>query len=213
MSQINNTSKVFFISDSHFGHKNIIKYSGRPFETVKEMDEALISNWNARVQPEDTIYHIGDFAFGDGSKDPGKYFNRLNGKKHLVLGNHDNKKAINLDWESVGSMSEISVGKQRIVLCHYAMRVWHHSYRGVWQLFGHSHGSLPENNTLAFDVGVDVWNYSPVSFEEVKRKMEWKQKNSGYFIPFSNQNDEVRSEEGMVKSRLDTTKLNKDFYK
>ena len=194
---------------SHFGHKNIIKYSSRPFKNVKEMDEALIANWNARVKPNDTIYHLGDFAFGDGSKDPGKYFKRLNGKKHLVIGNHDNKKVWNLPWESASNYQEVSVGKQRIVLLHYAMRVWHHSYRGVWQIWGHSHGSLPEDNSLSFDVGVDVWNYSPVSFEQVKAKMDWKKDNE---IPPPAYNEEIVSEEEMMNTQIETTERNRQFW-
>lgn len=69
---------TFFTADTHFGHNNIIKYVNRPFNSVEEMDEQLISNWNSKVTHEDTIYHLGDFAF---SKTPEKYFYRLNGKK------------------------------------------------------------------------------------------------------------------------------------
>ena len=83
-------NKIWFSSDHHFFHNNIIKYCNRPFETVEEMNEALVKNWNSVVGPDDHVYHLGDFCFGNVEKwnwclEPG----RLNGHIHLILGNHD----------------------------------------------------------------------------------------------------------------------------
>lgn len=158
---------TFFTSDTHYGHNNIIKYCNRPFKNVTEMDEALIANYNAKVGPNDEVWHLGDFSF---DRNPAKYFNRLNGRKFLVKGNHDGKETLSLPWDGVYDYKEIKVQKQNIILIHYGMRVWNKSHRGSWHLFGHSHGSLPPHG-LSFDAGVDPNGYSPLSFEEVKAKM------------------------------------------
>ncbi len=76
---------VWFTSDTHFAHRNVIEFCKRPFASIEEMDEEIIRRWNERVEPGDRVYHLGDFAFGD--HDP--YLSRLNGMKNLVIGNHD----------------------------------------------------------------------------------------------------------------------------
>lgn len=81
--------KFFIISDTHFGHENVIKYCNRPFANAKEMDEAMIKNWNEVVSNKDTVIHLGDFGLG--SKEYIKsILQRLNGRKILIKGNHDN---------------------------------------------------------------------------------------------------------------------------
>lgn len=81
--------KTWFTSDTHFGHRNIIRFDETPFSTIEEYDETLIARWNAVVKENDIVYHLGDFAM-TGNKDRLKgYFNRLNGRKRIVLGNHD----------------------------------------------------------------------------------------------------------------------------
>ena len=163
---------TYFTADTHFGHKNIIKYAHRPFNSVEEMDESLISYWNTIVTPEDIIYHLGDFAF---SKNPEKYFYRLNGKKILICGNHDSQLTKQLQWDKVRDYLEIKVNGQFIVLMHYAMKVWNKSHYGSWQLYGHSHGTLPDDsNSRSMDVGVDCFNYAPVSFETLEILMALK---------------------------------------
>ena len=81
--------KIFVIADTHFGHENIIKYCNRPFKTVKEIDEKMIKNWNETVTNKDVVIHLGDFGLG--SKEYiSSIVKRLNGKKILIMGNHDN---------------------------------------------------------------------------------------------------------------------------
>ena len=82
---------IWFISDTHFGHANIIRYCNRPFASVQEMDETLVANWNAVVQPDDTVWHLGDFALVKGADVLEQYRSRLNGQINLILGNHDRK--------------------------------------------------------------------------------------------------------------------------
>jgi calcineurin-like phosphoesterase family protein len=177
---------VFFTADLHLGHARVLEYSHRPFRTVEEMDEALVANWNAVVQPNDTVYLLGDVSFHRPEKTL-SLLSRLQGSIGLVLGNHDKKlkpEALRRftfvkdlytvkveDPEVVGRSS----GIQRIVLCHYALRVWQASHYGAWSLYGHSHGSLSDDpHAKAFDVGVDSHDYRPISYARVKEIMATK---------------------------------------
>lgn len=164
---------IYFTSDTHFGHKNIIKYCNRPFDIDKvwEMDDALINNWNARVQPEDTIYHLGDVCFKNADAFQ-NYMKRLNGHKHLIWGNHDSNQVRQSPlWESSQPQLELTIDKQYVVLYHYGQRVWNHSHHGAIQLYGHSHGSLP-GSSQSLDVGSDCWDYTPCTLEEILRRMK-----------------------------------------
>ena len=165
-------SNTWFTSDLHLGHNNIIKYCNRPYKDADEMDAALINNWNSVVRPDDTIYNLGDFTF---SKNAEKYLARLNGVKHLIKGNHDKQPSPSQGWASVNDYREVRVEGQFIVLLHYSMKVWNKSHGGAWQLFGHSHNTLPDDpNALSIDVGVDAHNYFPISFNDIKRIMAKK---------------------------------------
>ena len=82
--------RIFFTADTHWGHRNIIKYCQRPFADVDEMNETLITNWNNSVGKDDIVFHLGDFAMG-GSADWSRLLDRLNGRIYLILGNHDMK--------------------------------------------------------------------------------------------------------------------------
>jgi len=177
--------KTFFTSDTHFSHGNILKYCNRPFKDWKEMDETLIMNWNAVVRPEDTIYHLGDVGFTDEEK-LYRILKRLNGKIHLIWGNHDKvirkSNLLRSRFESTSELKKVyiqdeshSKGRYEITLCHFAMRVWDKSHHGSLHLFGHSHGTLPDDpNALSLDVGVDNWNFMPVSLDEINQKMKKK---------------------------------------
>ena len=160
---------VWFTSDTHFGHANIIRYSERPFASVSEMDTALIDRWNALVEPDDTVWHLGDFVFRN-DVSAGRYLDRLSGRKHLVWGNHDDAATRALPgWESSQAYAEVTVEDTRLVLFHYAMRVWNRSHYGAVHLYGHSHNSLA-GDSLCCDVGVDnpAWSYRPVTLGQIK---------------------------------------------
>lgn len=134
----------------------------------------MIEYWNSRVGQADTVYHLGDFCFMD-EQEGQSILNRLNGKKHLILGNHDKVGRRLRGWESIDHYKEVSIDGQFIVLCHYAMRVWNKSHHGAWMLYGHSHGSLPDDpNALSFDIGVDCHGYKPLNMEEISRIMKKK---------------------------------------
>ena len=163
---------IFFSADTHFGHANIIKYCNRPFSNVTEMDETIIQRWNAKVTSKDSVYHLGDFSWGK-PEDGIKYLNRLQGNIFLIRGNHEpiakcQKLQKKFGW--IKDLHMIQYQKQEIVLCHFAMRAWNKKFHGSWHLYGHSHGCLPREG-MSFDVGVDVHNFEPISFDEVKQIM------------------------------------------
>jgi calcineurin-like phosphoesterase family protein len=158
---------IWFTSDTHFDHANILKYTNRPWASVDEMNEGLIKNWNSVVRRGDVVYHLGDFAF----RNHRIFAERLNGQIFLVEGSHDRMSSWDRKAFVCVGPQYIVKGEPDIILCHYAMRVWPRSHYGTWHLFGHSHGSLC-NWGKSFDVGVDVMNYFPVSLETIKTRME-----------------------------------------
>jgi len=167
-------TNIWFTSDTHFGHANIIRFCDRPFKDVQEMNETLISNWNKCVKPNDEVYHMGDFSF---EKDPAATAARLNGRKHLIKGNHDKWRhieALNPFFVWIKDYFSLKVGRQKFILFHYPIRNWHHSYKGTIHLFGHSHGGT-EDLGRSTDVGVDCWDYKPVNIDTVLEYMEGKE--------------------------------------
>lgn len=174
---------IYFTSDHHFGHTNILKYSNRPFSSVEEMNEELIKRWNSKIKPTDFVYHLGDVAMTKQPEILHDILHQLNGKIFLVKGNHEHAALKYKDrFEWIKDYHELKVkdpdapnGSQTIVLLHYAMKVWRSSFRGTWHLYGHSHGSLPDDpNSLSFDVGVDCHDYYPISYKEIKAIMNNK---------------------------------------
>ena len=168
--------RVFFSADFHLGHKNIIKYDNRPFKDMSHMNETIIANHNALVGENDDFYFLGDFCFN--MRDAESLLKRLNGNKYFIKGNHDNYEMVKLYKQYgtyLGGLTEITVNDQRIVLCHYAMRIWNRAHHGAWHLFGHSHGSLPDDpHSLSMDVGINVHNYVPLEFQDIARIMDKK---------------------------------------
>ena len=176
---------IWFTSDTHFGHTNIIKYCGRPFKDVIQMNEELIRRWKETVPEDGIIFHLGDFSFG-GSKEWNDILSSLHGKIYLILGNHDMKvirQGYTSRFEHVTQQMSIRVGGQRIILNHNPFLTYGGACRNVWQLFGHVHSGPrsrtgldhPRLNYLLprqYDVGVDNNDYRPVSFYEVKVKIE-----------------------------------------
>jgi calcineurin-like phosphoesterase family protein len=168
--------RELWTADTHAGHKNILKYCKRPFANVREMDEILIANWNKIVNPDDLVWHLGDVAFCCTLEYAINFVKRLNGRKRLILGNHDDL-ALEMYtlfpglFESVDKMEEIKVNGQKIVMCHYALATWHHAYKGTWSLYGHTHNTF-QNEGKSLDIGVDAWDFKPVTFEQLKWKMD-----------------------------------------
>ena len=136
-------SKVYFTSDTHFYHSNIIGFCKRLFKNVEDMNETLIENWNQVVSQDDIVFHLGDFCMG-GSHEWTKILNRLNGKIYLVLGNHDLKnirQGYTSRFELTSMQMHIEVDKQKIYLNHCPLLCYGGAYGNTWQLFGHVHTS------------------------------------------------------------------------
>lgn len=182
-------TKSFFVSDQHFSHFKIIEYCNRSFSSITEMNDTIINNHNSVVTSADDVYILGDFAFVNNIQSFDNIINQLNGRKFFILGSHDrivehNLKYLLRHFVWIKEKAEIKINKQDITLCHYPMWSWAKSHYGSWQLFGHHHGRLNSDHRspdkinltdrLQLDVGVDCWNFSPVSFEQIKEIMDKK---------------------------------------
>ena len=189
-------AKVFFTSDLHFGHENVIRFDNRPFETVEEMDAELIRRWNAKVGKGDLVYVLGDMIWKTRNSDAETLIRSLNGQIILIKGNHDrflhNAKAKNAlagvkDYDDICVKLEDGTDR-RVVLCHYYIPFYNgHRWQAV-HLHGHSHNSeeyLIEEaikqklrqdgfETCSYNVGCMHWNYEPVTVDEILAKADSK---------------------------------------
>ena len=166
---------IFFTADTHFGHTNILKLCNRPFDSIEEMNEAMISNWNDRVKGTDTVYIVGDMFFR--CEDAETVLKRLRGKKRLIVGNHDgswiSKVDLNKYFISVDNLLEISDGKHALTVCHYPLLTWKHAKKS-YMIHGHIHADTTadyfpllcvRDNVL--NAGVDINGFMPVTFDEL----------------------------------------------
>lgn len=176
---------TFFIGCTHFDHANIIKLAKRPFNHVDEMNATLVRNWNSVVSPEDTVYHLGDFAW----KNHNFWLSQLKGQIIKVQGNHDPE-----NWSPFMILEEKELWAKWFVLCHYPMEDWNGRYKGNIHLHAHTHHRdfrrpaipylydsalakegewgkrLPDGFNLGcnrFNVCVESINYTPISMEEI----------------------------------------------
>lgn len=187
--------KIFYTSDLHLGNANIIRYENRPWETVEEMDAGLIANWNEVVSSGDDVYVLGDFCF-KGAHKAIQYLENLNGTIHLIRGNHDhfmgqasfttflheehNKEMLGqrfLPVETHGWYEHMQDGAHEVVLCHFPIMYWDGmDDRGSVHLYGHMHSrpGMQHPHPCAYNVGVDVNDYRPVTLEQLmeRRKNE-----------------------------------------
>lgn len=174
----------YYISDMHFGHKNIISYDNRPFFTTKEMDDALIANWNNRINKNDNVYILGDM-FWDNTN-AADILEKLKGNKYLIIGNHDR---LNADMKKhfiwADEYAEIKDNDNHIVLCHYPIPFFkNHTRDNYYHFYGHVHSSFEYNMTehikaeidalyqlqcKMFNVGamMPYMNYTPRNFDEI----------------------------------------------
>ncbi len=188
---------VYFTSDNHFGHENIIKYCDRPFSSADEMDKVMIERWNDAIGPSDTIYHLGDFTL-NGYVFACQIFARLNGIIKL-LGTpwHHDKRWLNAEGAStpcnklgseiyilppmhfipecypwdIGPGPDTRETMVNLLLSHYPLAIWERKHYGAVHLHGHSHGRYKGEGRI-LDVGVDSWGFAPVSLEQVCETMD-----------------------------------------
>lgn len=168
--------KIFFTSDLHFSHANIIKYCNRPWSTVDEMDLALVEKWNERITEDDSVYVLGDVFFC-ATERALAILDALNGKKFLIFGNHDRRIRQNTAVLSrfsgvLPDLHTTEIKGMHVVMCHYPLLSWDREHYGSVMLHGHSHGNIKFDPTRRrLDVGVDANNYSPVEWAEIQQQL------------------------------------------
>ena len=192
-------TEMWFTADTHFGHEAVLGHGNRPWASVEEMNEGLVEAWNAVVGPRDTVWHLGDVEFLSDLCVAG-WLSRLNGRIHLLIGNHDSVKGLRRAVkrgvaESVDDVKYLRYCRRKLWLSHYPHRYWQGSARQdnpTYHLFGHCHGDLLVCGGRLMDVGVDAvatWlsrggdafgtgprrdvtpaDYRPINFTEV---VEW----------------------------------------
>lgn len=187
------TGKVFITSDTHYGQKNICRGvtnwresngdipvdSTRDFQTIDQMNDAIVNNINSVVGQDDTLFMLGDVSFG-GFDNIGLFLDRLICKNiHLILGNHDHhiendRGGIQSKFLSIHHYLEVKIGDHSFVMCHYPLQSWHGMNKGVIHLHGHVH--LPDHrkfgNGKKMDVGVDGNGMKPYSIDEIIKIMD-----------------------------------------
>ncbi len=152
---------VYLTADQHEGHKNIIKYCNRPYKDVDQMRDGLVKKHNSVVTSKDTVFHLGDFSWAKKAEDVDAYLEQLNGKHHLLIGNHDYKQTLKSSlWESVQHYKELKIRhdeeKYFLILCHYPIESWNKMYWSSIHLHGHTHETLTHLITNRLDVSVDA---------------------------------------------------------
>ena len=178
----------FFIADTHFGHENALAFDNRPFKTIEEHDRALTDNWNNAVGPEDEVFVLGDISWHNATK-TNEILGALNGKKHLIVGNHDKRLLKNREFQSlfmeIADYKELTFPQGKgIVLSHYPIPCFNRHYYGWCHLYGHVHISfewnmmervkyemeaLYDKPCQMFNCGamIDYMGYTPRTLEEI----------------------------------------------
>jgi len=163
--------KTFVVADTHFNHENIIKYCNRPFDNTTQMNETIIKNWNEVVSKDDIVYHLGDFGFGS-FEIIKEIYDKLNGKKHLIMGNHDYRYGKNfflrVGFEEV-EKKEIKI--ENIILSHYPKIV----EDGYINIYGHIHDKPPSpdfDDDKHYCISLEKTNYYPVQIIEILQKIK-----------------------------------------
>lgn len=188
-------NNIFLTSDTHFFHKNILKYCNRPFKDIEEMNQCLIDNWNKKVPKDGLVFHLGDFAFGGFDKIR-NIREQLNGKICLIKGNHDpknnsqNVSTLNEIFDHVTYQMKLKFDEYNVYLNHFPFLCYDGSYMKTIQFFGHCHTSKDKSLDMdkirllnlfpnQYDVGVDNNNYSPISAKEAIEIIERQNEHTG----------------------------------
>ena len=173
--------KIYYISDLHFSHENIIKLCNRPYKTIEEMDEDIINKWNSIVTPNDVVRILGDVALARSKDDVEKAIKlvkRLNGNKSLIVGNHDAKllkdERFRQLFSSIKHYSKVTDSGRKVILSHYPIEEWDGFYKGYIHLHGHVHNNdvnLKKINNR-YNVSLEVLGYKPRTLDElINRKL------------------------------------------
>ncbi|WHQ72059.1 metallophosphoesterase [Methylorubrum extorquens] len=162
---------VYVTADLHLGHPQILDHCARPFRSIEEHDRGLVDRWNNRITDADDIFVLGDFALGLSARELRRVFSELRGRKHLIVGNHDGPKVTGLPWASPPrEILRVTLERQQLFLSHYPARSWPGMHAGTLHLYGHVHGAI-QDTRHSCDVGVDRWNYRPVTLREIREHL------------------------------------------
>lgn len=170
-------SKIYLVSDLHLGHANIIKYCNRPFDTVEEMNEKLIQNWNDTVRDDDRVFFLGDFALGDKKKTIA-WSQRLNGRKVMIYGNHDHQRPkvyYEAGFEHVSRWPIVIQNRYLLSHAPFEPQDGKADRGALINIYGHIHDKVEQGKTVTLCsacVCVERWDYKPVELEYLKRKMK-----------------------------------------
>lgn len=170
---------IFYTSDLHFGHANVIKYDNRPFKTVDEMNNKMIQWWNARVKNTDEVYILGDFSLHNTALAK-EIVKQLHGKKYLIKGNHDEKNMKPL-FDGFWDYKKIRDNGRTVILSHYFIPSFESAHRGNIMLHGHSHNTrvakaeedikaMYRERSIpceAFNAGCMYFGYAPATLDEI----------------------------------------------
>lgn len=161
---------IYYTADLHFYHENVLKLSHRPFSSIEEMNQAIVTRWNKKVNEDDTVYILGDIAFPKNIKDISDVTNivrKLKGNKVLIQGNHDYRlvksELFRELFIEVKMYDQITDNGRRVILMHYPIENWNYMYYGSYHLHGHIHEREITQVTNRFNVGVDVNGFAPVT--------------------------------------------------
>jgi calcineurin-like phosphoesterase family protein len=160
---------IFVTSDFHIDHANILKFAGRVFNTVKDMNNHIVTEWNGLVGEEDEVYFLGDLTLGRDPERALRFITSLSGDKYLLRGNHDHwmEKAQKkypsemLPFTYIEPIHELTVKGQLYVMSHYPMHSWNKKHYGSINLHGHVHSHTPNSGVNRIDVGWDAWETIP----------------------------------------------------
>lgn len=186
-------NQLYFTSDTHFQHKNILHHCNRPFKSIEEHDATLVENWNKKVPKNGIVFHLGDVAMKFEAKRLNEILTSLNGKIYLIVGNHDVQylECLKNYFAGIYWQLGLHIGQHSVLLNHNPFLC----YAGAWkekpkaiQLFGHVHSGqynttgidLPRMEYLfpwQYDVGVDGNNFTPISWNEILEIMNKKKEN------------------------------------
>lgn len=175
---------IFYISDMHIGHQNVLRHDNRPFSDIQHMQAVMTANWNSAVAPTDEVYILGDFAWKNAQGL--EMLSQLNGRKYLILGNHDKPtEEMKACFQWVKDYAVIKDGETQVVLSHYPIAHWYNQYRGAVHLYGHVHNTKDYQAFLqyarickslsipfeSYNVGCMLYymDYTPRTLDEIRR--------------------------------------------
>ena len=179
---------IYYISDLHLGDRRVFELCHRPFSSLKAMEEELIKRWNNKITKDDEIYVLGDIANGN-IQIINDFFSKVKGRKHLILGNHDeefaNEYHLSNQFIDIDKIRFINDQGRTVCLCHYPIMDWMYGNEIIYHIYGHIHNKTAANNgelygkikdfyknLPAYNASADVINFEPRTLDELIRLKE-----------------------------------------